>query len=373
MAKKILMIAGESSGDVYGGHLADALKRIYPDAEFTGVGGSRMAQSGVKIIHRIDELAVMGVWEILPKLMVIKNLFRLLAEKIKRERFDLAILVNYPGFNLRFAKILKSKNIPVVFYSSPQVWVWGAWRVKEIKRYVDKMIVFLKLEEAFYKKHGLEAEFVGHPLVDIVRPAGADLGIEKGPDTRIISLVPGSRKNELKTLFATLLESARIIYSENSNVKFLITKHPEIPPEMYLEKMKGYDFPITLVDGKIHDCLRASDMAITVSGSVTLEAAILKVPMMIIYRVAFLTGLLFVIFTRMENIGLVNIIAGKRIMPEFLQYSCRPRRIAREALNILSDKARHSGMKEELERVNNLIGPSGASDRAARSIAKLLG
>ena len=372
MARKILIIAGEASGDLYGAHLVLRLKKKWPDAKFSGVGGAKMKEAGVNIIRALDEISIIGVSEIFLKLKVIKNLFSLLRAKIDEERFDLGILVNYPGFNLRLAKILKEKKIPVVFYSSPQVWAWGKWRLEAIKRYVDKMIVFFKFEEAFYKRNGIGAELVGHPLVDIVKAEGYDLGIKKGGRAKTISLVPGSRESEVKNLFPIMLEAAKEIYSKNKDLRFLVTKHPQLPPQMYLRAMEGYKLPLSLIDGKIYDCLKESDLAIAASGSVTLEAAILKTPMVIIYRLSFLTGILFLIFARLANIGLVNIVAGKRIMPELVQYHCTPEKIAKEVIDILSDARRYKKMKEDLELIDTLIGPSGASDRAAASIAKLL-
>ncbi len=370
MSKKILIIAGEASGDLYGAHLVSALKERCPEAEFFGVGGGRMKSAGVKIMHSINELAIMGVSEIIPKLMFIKKLYWLLCAKVNEERIDLAILVNYPGFNLRFARVLKKKDIPIVFYSSPQVWAWGSWRINSIKKFVDKMVVFLKFEEEFYKRRGVGAEFVGHPLVDIVRPKGEDLGIKKG--VKVISLVPGSRENEVRSLFPIILKAAEKIYSKNKDVQFLITKHPELPSEIYLKSMEGYKLPLMLIDGKTYDCLKESFLAIAASGSVTLEATILKVPMIILYRVSFLTGILFLIFARIPHLGLVNLIAGKRIMPEFLQYHCTPKNIANEVAQILSNNERFNKMRGELQIVNDLIGPPGASSRAATSIAKLL-
>jgi len=374
MPKNILIIAGEASGDLYGAHLVRSLKKRYPGVNFLGVGGTKMKEAGVEIIHPIGELAIIGVSEIFSKLGKIKKLFSLLRSKLDEKKIDLAILVNYPGFNLNFAKVLKKKNIPVVFYSSPQVWVWGKWRIKNIKRCVDKMVVLLKFEEEFYRKNGVDAEFVGHPLVDIVKKEGGGSRSDfSDGDKKIISLLPGSRKSEVKNVFSTMLRAAEIIHSKNKNVQFLITKHPELPLEIYQKTLERFDLPAKIIDGKVYDCLSVSDLAIMVSGSVTLEATILKVPMIITNRLSFLTVLLFVLFVRSANVGLVNIIAGRRIMPEILQYQATPRNLAKEALDILSNNGRYKKMKEDLESVNNLIGPSGASDRAAEIISKMIG
>jgi lipid-A-disaccharide synthase len=372
VSKKILIIAGESSGDLYGAHLVRAIKKRYPGAEFSGIGGSYMKSAGVKVFYPIDELSIIGVGEIFTKIRIIHQAFSLLKKKVAEEKIDLAILVNYPGFNLRFSAVLKKNNIPVVFYSSPQVWAWGRWRINIIKRSVDKMIVFFKFEEEFYKKNGVEAEFVGHPLVDIVKAKGDDIGIRREGASKIISLVPGSRRSEVNNLLTTMLEAAKIIKTEDNDVRFIITKHPELPPELYLEKIQRYKLPLTLVDGKIHDCLASSDLAIVVSGSVTLEATILKTPMIITNKISALNGILYLLFVRLANIGLVNIIAGRRVMPELLQYNATPSNIAKEAIDILTDRQRYEKMKRELDSVYGLVGPAGASDRAAKIISDLI-
>jgi lipid-A-disaccharide synthase len=372
MSKKILIIAGEASGDLYGACLVDALRKKSPGTVFSGVGGPKMKGAGVEILHSIDDLSIIGVVEIFTKIGVIKNLFRLLTEKVREGSFDLAILVNYPGFNLSFARILKKHNVPVVFYSSPQVWAWGSWRVNTVKRLVDKMIVLFRFEEDFYRKRGVEAEFVGHPLVDIVKPEGTPLGIKRGPGTKVVSLLPGSRRSEVKNLLPAMLGAAHIIHSTHSDVKFLVSKHPGLPAEDYGAAMKEGRFPVTIVEGRTYDCLASSDAAIAANGSVTLEAAILRVPTVITYRLSFINGLLYLLFVRLRHASLVNIIAGKGIMPEVLQYSATPRRLAKETMDILLDGERYAKLKEELESVNRKVGSPGASDRAAEIISKFI-
>ena len=372
MAKNILIIAGESSGDLYGAHLVRALQEHSPGVSFFGIGGPEMKKAGVEILYPIDELSIIGVFEVLGKLGVIRAAFRALTQKIDRTKTDLAILVNYPGFNLKFAIELKKRGIPVVFYSSPQVWAWGKWRLGIIKRCVDKMIVFFKFEKDFYWKNGVEAEFVGHPLVDIVKTTGELDKMRSGGASKTVSLVPGSRRSEINNLFSPMLKAAEIIWSKDNGVRFLVTKHPEMPADIYLKKMRAHELPLTLVDGKTYDCLAASDLAIVASGSVTLEAAILKTPMIITNRISLLNVILYLLLVRLANVGLVNIIAGKRVMPELLQYDATPERIAAEALDMLNNAERYRQLKEDLDYVNILVGPPGASSRAAEIILKML-
>jgi lipid-A-disaccharide synthase len=370
VSKKILIVAGEASGDLYGALLVEAIKKLDPQAEFFGIGGQKMRGSGVDILFPIDELSIIGIPEVISKLGVIRKAFSAIDRRISREDVGLAILVNYPGFNLKLSKILKEKKIPVAFYSSPQVWAWAKWRVNIIKRYVDKMIVFFKFEKEFYKKCGVEAEFVGHPLVDIVKPEGCRIALN-GAGPKTIALIPGSRKSEIRYILATMLKAAEIIHKADNSIRFIVTKHPSLAPELYLERMRGSGLPITLVDGKTYDCIEKCDMAIVMSGSVTLEVAILNKPMVITNKISLINGLIYLLLVRLANVGLVNIVAGRRVMPELLQYDATPKRIAGEALDIINNRERYDRLKEELKEVNRLIGVSGASDRAARSLLPL--
>ncbi len=372
MSKNILIVAGEASGDLYGSLLVEAVKKLVPETKFCGIGGEKMKVSGVKILFPIDELSIIGVSEIISGAGVIRRAFAAINREISRKDISLAILVNYPGFNLRFAKTLKKNSIPTVFYSSPQVWAWGDWRVGAIKRYVDKMIVFFRFEEEFYRKRGVEAEFVGHPLVDIVKPAGHEINLPDG-GSKTVALMPGSRRSEIKNILAPMLEAAKILRKADDSLRFIITKHPTLPPELYLERMRNFRLPFTLVDGHTYDCIEKCDLAIVMSGSVTLEIALLNKPMIITNRISFFNALLYLIFVRLANVGLVNIVAGKRVMPELLQYDASPEKMAKEALDIINNRERYNRIKEELREINRLIGPPGASDRAAAIVNDILG
>ncbi|MFH1753552.1 MAG: lipid-A-disaccharide synthase [Candidatus Omnitrophota bacterium] len=372
MSKKILIVAGESSGDLYGARLVEAVKSRLPDTDFLGVGGSYMKAAGVRILFPIDELSIIGISEIFSKINVLKTAFSLLQKSADEEKIDLAVLVNYPGFNLKLSGILKKKGIPVIFYSSPQVWAWAGWRVGTIKKYVDKMIVFFKFEEEFYKERGVGVEFIGHPLVDTVKPKGENIGLEKNPSSKITSLVPGSRKSEIKNMFGAMLDAAGIIHQKDPSVRFIVTKHPDISPDLYLEFTQKRRLPVTIVDGKTHDCLALSDLAIVVSGSVTLEAALLGTPMIITNKLSLFNALIYLLLVRLENVGLVNIIAGKRVMPELLQYNATGKKIAKEAIDILTGDKRYEKMKEDLASVNKLVGAPGASGRGAEIICGFL-
>ncbi len=375
MAKKILIVTGEASGDLHGAELLTDLKKKLPDAEFFGVGGAKMASAGAKIVYPIGDLAIIGVSQVLLQLGKIKRLFTLLTNKLKEIKPDLVILIDYPGFNLRFAKIVKRHNIPIVYYISPQVWAWGGFRIHEIRRNINKMLVLFKFEETLYKKHKVNAEFVGHPLVDAVRPTNISRKLKNEfglTNEKIITLLPGSRKSEIKNLLPAMLRGFEKIHSKIKNSRLLIAKYKELPAELYSEILKDFKIPYKLIDGRTYDCVEMADLVIAASGTATLETAILEKPMIITYKVSPLTGIFFLIFVRIPNIGLVNIVSGKKIMPELLQYRATGGRIAKEGIDILTNAPRYKKMKDGLRRVREILGPVGASERAAGAIVKFL-
>jgi len=375
MSKKILIITGEASGDLHGANLVKSLKEKLPDAQFFGVGGAKMLEAGVEIVYAIGELSIIGVSGVLTQLAKIKDLFSLLATKLDELNPDLVILIDYPGFNLRFVKTVKAKNIPIVYYISPQVWAWGKSRIAKIKKYVKKMLVLFKFEEELYKKYGVDAEFVGHPLVDSVKPSASceNLKDEFGIKGRkIIALLPGSRVSEIQNLLPVMLNSFKGIQAKIKNALFLIAKHNELPQHLFEDILKKHAIPYKLVNGRTYDCIEASDLVIVASGSATLETAILGKPMIITYKVSPLTSIFFLLFVRITNIGLVNIVAGKRIVPELLQYAATPSRISREAIDILSNSTRYNQITQDLDNVRQTLGPPGASSLAASAITQLL-
>lgn len=375
MSKKILIITGEASGDLHGANLVKALKEKMPDAQFFGVGGSKMLEAGVEILYPIGELAIIGVSGIVLQLGKIKRLFDLLKQKLNEIKPDLVIPIDYPGFNLRFAEIAKAAGIPVIYYISPQVWAWGKSRIAGIKKNVNKIVVFFKFEETLYRRHGVNAEFVGHPLVDAVAPTNRseklknEFGISGG---KVLTLLPGSRASEVKALLPAMLGAFKKIRAKISGVNLVIAKYKELPQRLYERFLKTTDFPYKLIDDRTYDCIEVADLVIAASGSATLETAILEKPMIITYKVSPLTGIFFLLFVHIPNIGLVNIVAGKKIMPELLQYSATAGNISREAVDILTNQPRLNQMKAELRKVKEILGPPGASQRAAFSISQFL-
>lgn len=375
-SKKILIVAGEPSGDLHASNLVKDLKAINPNVEFFGLGGSLSKKAGVEVIFDISQLALIGAVEVFKNIFTVGKVYKMVLSKIDSVKPDIAILVDYPGFNLRLAGELKKRSIPVIYYVSPQVWVWGRDRINIIKRCVRKILVFFKFEEELYRTYGMDAEFVGNPLLDAVKitmdpgQTRKRHGLAEGKTT--IALLPGSRKMEIQSLLGTMISSARAIRSKLGNVQFVIAKHPDLARELYEDALNAAEFDIRLAEGDTYNVLAASDFAIVASGSATLETAIIGTPFVIIYRVSFITFLLYKLVATISFLGLVNIIAGREVVPELLQYNATPEKISAESIRIITDKKRNSVMREDLKRVVSCLGSPGASKRAALAILPYL-
>jgi len=375
MPKKILIVAGEPSGDMHASNLVRDLKALKPDLEFFGLGGELSRSSGVDIIFDISKLALVGAVEVIKNIFTVKKAYEKIIDKINKDRPDLAILVDYPGFNLRLARELKRRSIPVVYYISPQIWAWGKDRVHIIKACVKKILVFFKFEEDLYKKHNIDAEFVGHPLLDSVKVTQAKEDVRKKynflKDT-VVALLPGSRESEVNTLLPIMVSACRIISNKMPDVKFIVVKHPGLPINLYEKALKEPFLNLKLSNGEAYNILNASDFAIVASGTATLECAIVGTPLAITYKVNIITYILYKIVSRIRFLGLANILAGKEVAPELLQNNATGKKIAAKTLEILADEKRRLAIREDLKKITLSLGLPGASIRAARSINQLL-
>jgi len=372
-----MIIAGESSGDFHASSLIYALKEQDPSLEICGMGGMRMRQAGCEILFDISELSIIGFTDVLKNLKKIKTLFGALLKKIDQTPPDAVVLVDYPGFNLKLAREIKKRGIPVIYYISPQIWAWWKGRIETIKRSVDKMIVVFKFEEALYQEYGIDVSFVGHPLLDIVHPSLhredflTKLNISS--QKRIIGLIPGSRRMEVERILPILLASAKIISRKLPDFQFILLKAPALGEELFREKLKQCKLPITLCENQTYDFLNACDFALVASGTATLETAIMQKPMIIVYKVSFLNWLIARFLIKLPFIGLVNVVAGKKIVPEFIQYRAKPHAIAHAAVEMLGSQERLTTVKQELEKVRQSLGKSGASQHAAEIILQSTG
>lgn len=376
MPKKILIVAGESSGDFHGSSLIQALRKIEPQIEISGIGGPRMRRAGCKIHFDISELSIIGFTDVLKNLAKIKRVFRRLLNEIDAQMPDACILVDYPGFNLRLAAEVKKRNIPVIYYISPQIWAWWKGRIRTIQRYVDKMIVVFNFEEALYRQAGIDVSFVGHPLLDIAYPGVSrenfcqklDLSCEK----ITIGLVPGSRKMEVERILPILLESAQIITKELPQTQFVLLKAPGLAEDLFSSRIKKCELPLAVCENQTYDFLNSCDFALVASGTATLETAIMQKPMLVVYKVSFLNWFIARWLIKLPFIGLVNVVAGKKIVPEFIQFQAKPPLIAKKALELLNNQDELRTIKSQLEKVRKSLGIPGASQRAAEIITNFL-
>jgi len=371
-----MLVAGEVSGDLHGAHLVEAIQKIDPDIEFFGVGGEGLEKRGMRLLHHVRSLSVVGISEAFRKLRVALKTLRELKGAMEQERPDLVILIDYPEFNLRLARIARQKRIPVLYYISPQIWAWRPGRVKSIAKRVRKMVVLFPFEVPLYQAAGVDVEWVGHPLLDIVRPslpreeALKQFGID--PEQKTVALLPGSRSEEVIRLLPPMLTSAALLQGAIPRLQFILPLAPGILETNLYPILKDVPVPIKIVNGFNYDVMALSDLIITASGTATLEAAILGKPMVIVYKVSSLTYWVARALTRVKYIGLVNLIAGKEIARELLQEEVNPERIAEEALRLLRNPVLYGKTVESLAEVRHNLGEPGAASRAARIVTSLL-
>jgi len=375
-SKKILLVAGEVSGDLHGSHLVDAIHRIDPEVCFLGVGGEGLNRSGMKLLYSAHSLSVVGVTEVFIKLRSILKALRGLKKSLEQERPDLIILIDFPDFNFRLAKIAHRRGIPILYYISPQVWAWRPKRIRLIARWVKKMVVLFPFEVPLYEAAGVDVECVGHPLIDIVKPTfSKEVAFQKfglDPKRRTVGLLPGSRIHEVERLLPPLLASAHLLQKEIPDLQFILPLAPGLPETILSSYIENISVPVKVVKGFNYDVMNLSDLLITASGTATLEGAILGKPMIIIYRVSFLSYWIGRALIQVDHIGLVNLVAEKEIAPELIQQDVHPQRIAEEALRILRDPILSRKMTDSMGEVCQKLGEPGAAQRTARIVISLL-
>ncbi|MGH9758849.1 MAG: lipid-A-disaccharide synthase [Candidatus Acidiferrales bacterium] len=370
---QILLSAGEASGDMYAARLAVAL-RERTGAQFFGMGGARMKEAGVELIADYHEIAVVGIAEVLHKIPTVIRVQRRLAREAARRHASLAILVDSPGTHLGVARRLKNAGIPVGYFIGPQVWAWRAGRVKTIRRLVQHIVVIFPFEEKIYCDAGVPADFVGHPLVDVVKPEipRAEFAAAHGLDTArpIVAILPGSRRNEIAQNYATIIEAcARLAATKNA--QFVLVAAPGLSPEFFSRHARP-DFPITRVEGNTYSALAAADCAIVASGTATLEAALLGTPMVVVYRVSAASALVLRRMIRTPFFSMVNLIGGREIVPELIQEDFTSAAVESEVRRLLDSPDARGEMKAGLREVRNKLGTGGAIERAADIFARMV-
>jgi len=374
--KLILIVAGEASGDLHAASLARAINAIQPQIKFFGLGGQKLKQEGVDLYFNLVELAVVGLSEVLKNLKKFKEIFSGLLKEVDRRKPDLAILVDYPGFNLRLAAELKKRGIPIIYYISPQVWAWAKARIKTIKKLVDLMLVVFKFEEELYKENSIPVAFVGHPLLDTVKSTLSKEELFKKYSLDVkkftFALLPGSREKEVKLLLPIMLDTAKMIHRQKPDSQFLILRSQTVKPEIFNQRISHYRLPIAIVSDMTYAGLAASDFALVASGTATLETAILGIPMVIMYKVSFLTWAYLKIAIKIPYIGLVNVIRREKIIDEFIQYDATAQKISSYIMATINNQQKINRIKRDLLEVTQALGEKGASQRAAQLVVNFL-
>jgi lipid-A-disaccharide synthase len=377
-APTILLSAGEASSDMYGARLATAL-RARTGAQFFGMGGRQMKEAGVELIADYHEVAVVGIAEALHKIPSVVRVQRALAREAARRSAALAILIDSPGTHLGVARRLKQYGIPVGYFIGPQVWAWRAGRLRVVKRLVKRMVVIFPFEEKIYREAGVPVDFVGHPLADTVRPtmtrAEFAARYNLAPDRPIVALLPGSRRNEIAQNYPRILEACSLLAQESERagkLQFVHAAAPGLTPALSEIDAGGLDFDLKRIEGATYDVLAAADCAIVASGTATVEAALLGTPMVVVYRVAPTTAFILRRLVRTPFFSMVNLVTGRRVVPELIQNDFTPTAVAAEVRRLLDSAAAREDMKRGLAEVREKLGSGGAIERAADVFARML-
>lgn len=375
MTKSVLIIAGEASGDLHGAALIRELKKLDSELNFYGIGGNKMKSSGMELIYHSDRMSFLGFVEVVKHLPFISKVQKELLEEVKLRKTKSAILIDYPGFNISIAKKLKKLGVEIYYYISPQVWAWGKGRVKKIKKLVRKMFVVFPFEENFYKEKGVDAEFVGHPLIrelseynflsknDLINKFGLE------SDKEILLLLPGSRKHEVTDIFPEMFRAAKMI-SAKFNFQIVVACASSVDESLLKEVVKENGYKI--ISGYTYDLMKHSKFGIIKSGTSTLEAGLLNLPMIIVYKASALTYFIGRTLVKLDNIGIVNILLDKTLLPELIQNNVNAEKIFSEAEKILSDDEKYHSIKSELNKLYKILGEKNAAENTALQICKLM-
>ena len=371
-----LIIAGEASGDIHGANLVQALLDIYPKARFTGMGGLRMRNAGVNTLFGIERMGTVGLVEIFSEFGHYFEVYRALRREIASNKYTAVILIDYPTLNLRLARHSHKHDCPVYYFISPQVWAWRKGRIKDIRKSVHKMFVILPFEEKIYQEAGVDAEFLGHPFIDIVSPTRSrEENLKQfslDPNKKTVGLLPGSRMNEVNSLIDEMLGAAKKIKNEICQCQFLLPIAESIDPVIIRKKLGHNPLDIKIIKGETYDVMNSCDALIIASGSATLEAGIIGCPMVIIYKLSPLTYWLALMLINTPFYGLVNIVAEERVAPELIQKKANANNIASEILKILKNPEYCHEIRKRLLLVRKNLGRPGVMKAVAASMADSL-
>lgn len=372
----VLIIAGENSGDKYGAELVREFKKKYSQIEFFGIGGSQMEQEGVQLLYSVQDLALVGIVEVLSHIPRIKKILNSITFEGKKRKPVAAVLIDSPDFNLRLAKKLKSLSVPVLYYISPTVWVWRKWRLKTIKKFVQKMMLIFPFEEEIYKKHNIPAVFVGHPLVNKmdVSLSREDFFRKHGINSMkpILCVLPGSRSSEIRYHMPVLIDALKKI-NQKYDVQFILNLANNLNKDLVLKYIPSSLDNIKILSVDAYAAMAYSDMALSSCGTVNLELALLETPFLAFYRLSSLTYNLGIHLIKIKNYSIVNIMAGVEVVPELIQKNFTSDNIFKETQDILESQHKQDKMILEFKRIKGLLGDKRASHNVATELSKLVG
>jgi lipid-A-disaccharide synthase len=373
--KCVMMIAGEDSGDLHGANLIHELKKQVPSVFLCGIGGEKMNKAGLRVLFHSSELSVIGITEVVSKLPTILKALGIAKKIVTNLKPDLLILIDFADFNLRVAKAAKKVGVPVLYYIPPKVWAWRSGRVKKIRERTDQLAVILPFEADFFQQHGLPATFIGNPLLDNLDAEPENLREVEGKQETIIGLLPGSRKSEIRKMLPILLDTAKMIRVRIPDARFLVSLAPSADPVFFETMIQNHpeSAHMELVSKPVNHIFHKANFLVAASGTVTLEAALAGVPMVIIYKVSDFSYMLGKALANVSHVGLANLIAGREIIPELLQWKAKPVLISETVCNILLDQQKLTTMKNDLLQIREKLGGPGASARTAGLALKMMG
>jgi lipid-A-disaccharide synthase len=371
---KVMISCGEASGDLYAGALVHDLRTLDPHLEAFGFGGERLAAAGAELVGDYRGISVTGLIEAVSVVPRSWKMLRRLGAEARARRPDVVVAIDFPDFNFRLLPIMHRLSVPIVYYVSPQIWAWRAGRLPTLRRYVDRMLVIFPFEVQMYRDAGVQVEFVGHPLVDLVVPAqsAAEFLRANGldPAKPTLALLPGSRPNEVHQILSTLVEAAVLVARRVEGLQCVVARAPSLDAHLFapLAGLETAGVPFAAVEGATDAVLAAAQAVVTASGTATVQTALHLRPMVVVYRLAPLTYLLAKRFVRVTTYGMVNLIAGRPVVRELIQERFTSQAVADEAVSLLVDRARADTMRRDLNEVKGKLGGPGASRRAAESI-----
>jgi len=375
LSARLLLSCGEASGDLYAGALTRELRALDPAIAVAGLGGPQFAAAGGRLVDDYRDLAVTGLTEAIAKLPRSLEARRRLVADAERHRPDALVLIDFPDFNFRLAPLVKRLGVPVVYYISPQIWAWRPKRLATIRRIADRVLVIFPFEESIYREGGVPVEFVGHPLIDLATPADDRRGFLSArglsPDAPTVAILPGSRANEVSRILPELVAAAERIAAAVPRAQFVIARAPHLDDRLF-DGLRNVSLRTAIVEGDADTVLASADVALTASGTATVQAALHDTPMVIVYRVSPLSYRLLRRLVKVDAIGMVNLIAGERIVPELVQDAFTAEAVAAEAVSMLTDPARAASVRSGLAKVRARLGGPGASHRAAEAILRVV-